>query len=205
MQEQTQVEGAVAAGTEAVAEHGAAHASHAAETIGSCVDAHGSAIGMPQLCVDWFPNQIFWLLIALVVTFLILSRVALPRIAAVLAERAGSIGNDLAAAEEFRAKAAAAEQAYDKALTDARAEANRIVAATKAEIQAELASEMDRAEAQIAAKAAEGEKAIAEIRDQAVASVTAVAKDAARDIVAAFGGSVDEAAIDAAVTQRVKG
>ena len=205
MQEQTQVEGAVAAGTEAVAEHGAEHASHAAETIGSCVDAHGSAIGMPQLCVDWFPNQIFWLLVALVVTFLILSRVALPRIAAVLAERAGSIGNDLAAAEEFRAKAAAAEQAYDKALTDARAEANRIVAVTKAEIQAELAAEMDRAEALIAAKTADGEKAIAEIRDQAVASVTAVAKDTARDIVAAFGGSVDEAAIDAAVEQRVKG
>lgn len=204
MEEETQVEGAVAAGTEAAA-HGTDAAGHAAETIGSCVDSHGSAIGMPQICVDWFPNQIFWLVVALVAIFLILSRIALPRIGAVLAERAGSISNDLAAAEEFRAKAAAAERAYDKALTDARAEANRIIAATKTEIQAELATEMQKAEAQIGAKAAESEKAIAEIRDQAVASVTAVARDTAREIVAAFGGTVEPEAIDAAVDARVKG
>jgi F-type H+-transporting ATPase subunit b len=204
MEEETQVEGAVAAGTEAAA-HGTETLPYMAEEMGMCVDADGSAIGMPQICPDWFPNQMFWLVVALVVIFLILSRIALPRIGAVLAERAGSISNDLAAAEEFRAKAAAAEKAYDKALTDARAEANRIIAATKAEIQAELATELQRAEAQISAKAAEGERAIADIRDQAVVSVTAVAKDTAREIVAAFGGTVEGDTIDAAVDARVKG
>ena len=33
---------------------------------GACVDAGGSALGMPQLCADWIPNQIFWLLVTLV-------------------------------------------------------------------------------------------------------------------------------------------
>ena len=105
------------------------------ETLSSCVDSYGSALGMPQLCTEWMGNQIFWLVITLIVIFFVLSRVALPRIAAVLAERQGPITNDIAAAEDLKSKAAAAEDAYNQALVDARAEATRIVDATKAEIK----------------------------------------------------------------------
>ena len=38
-----------------------------------------SAPGMPQLDFSTFGNQIFWLLVTLVVIYMILSRVALPR------------------------------------------------------------------------------------------------------------------------------
>jgi F-type H+-transporting ATPase subunit b len=47
--------------------------------------ALGVPPGMPQLDLGTFDNQIFWLLITLVVIYLVLSRVALPRIAAILA------------------------------------------------------------------------------------------------------------------------
>lgn len=164
-----------------------------------------SSAGMPQLDFATFGNQIFWLVVTLVVIYLILVRVALPRIGGVLAERAGSITNDLARAEELRVQAAEAEKAYEKALADARAESGRIADAARAEIQTELAAEMEKAEAQIAARVAESEKAIAAIRDEAAANVTAVARDAAREIVAAFGAKADDKAIEAAVDQRVKG
>ena len=59
--------------------------------------------GLPQLDVTTFSNQIFWLVVTLVVIYLILSKVALPRIASVLADRQGTITNDLAAAEELKA------------------------------------------------------------------------------------------------------
>ena len=91
----------------------------ATETTGavsSCVGSDGSAIGMPQLCFEWFPNQIFWLVLTLVVIFLVLSRIALPRIAAVLAERSGTITNDIAAAEMLKNKAGEAEEAYNKVM-----------------------------------------------------------------------------------------
>ena len=81
------------------------------------VAEHGaSAPGMPQLNFDHWGNQIFWLIIALAAIYFILSRVALPRIGAVLAERAGTITNDIAAAEDLKQKARDAEAAYDKAL-----------------------------------------------------------------------------------------
>lgn len=161
--------------------------------------------GMPQLDFSTWGNQIFWLVLALIAIYLILSRVALPRIAAVLAERQGTITNDIAAAEDLKSKAADAEAAYDKALLDARAEAQRIIAEAKAEMQAELDKAIEKADAQIAAQSAESEKAIAEIRAGAVESVKAVAKDTAKEIVAAMGGTADAKSITAAVTARMKG
>jgi F-type H+-transporting ATPase subunit b len=160
---------------------------------------------MPQLDFSTFGNQIFWLLITLVVIYMILSRVALPRISAVLAERQGTITNDIAAAENLKAKAVEAEAAYNKALADARIEANRIIAEAKAEIQADLDRAIATADAQIAAKTAEGEKAIAEIRASALENVTEVAKDTAKEIVAAMGGKADARSVTAAVTARMKG
>jgi len=171
----------------------------------ACVDAGGGAIGMPQLCPDWMGNQVFWLVITLVVIFLILSRIALPRIAAVLAERQGTITNDLAAAEDLKAKAAEAEEAYNKALADARSEAQKIIAAAKADIKADLDEATAKADAEIAAKAAEGEKKIAEIRAGALESVEEVAKATAGELVAAMGAKTDDKAIGNAVEARLKG
>ena len=167
--------------------------------------AEAAGPGMPQLDVTTFGNQIFWLLVALVVIYLVLSRVALPRIAGILAERQGTITNDLAAAEDLKAKAQEAEAAYDKALADARTEAHRIVAEAKAEIQSDLDSAIAKADAEIAAKAAESEKAIADIRAGAAQAVDQVAKETAQEIVSAMGGSADAAAVTAAVDARLKG
>jgi F-type H+-transporting ATPase subunit b len=160
---------------------------------------------MPQLDISTWGNQIFWLLVALVVIYFVLSRVALPRIGAVLAERSSTITNDLAAAEELKKKAVDAEKAYNEALARARAEAAKIVAEAKAEIQGDLDVATARADAEIAAKTAESEKLIAEIRAGAMESVNEVAKDTARELVAALGGKADAKAISAAVAARLKG
>ena len=180
-------------------------ATETTEAAGVCVDAGGSALGMPQLCADWMPNQIFWLIITLAAIYFVMSRIALPRIGAVLAERSGTITNDIAAAEELKNKAVEAEAAYEEALVDARAEAQKIVAEAKAEIQAELDVELQKADAEIAARTAESEKAIAEIRDGAVKSVAEVARDTAKELVAAMGGTADAKTITAAVNARMKG
>jgi F-type H+-transporting ATPase subunit b len=163
--------------------------------------------GMPQLDFSTFPNQIFWLVVTLVAIYFILSRVALPRIASVLAERQGTLTNDLAAAEDLKRQAAEAEEAYNKALADARAEAQKIAEETRAGIQAELNDAIARADEEIAAKSAESEKRIAEIQAGAMASIEEVARDVAADVVQAVapGQSVDADDLAAAVAERVKG
>jgi F-type H+-transporting ATPase subunit b len=168
---------------------------------------HGgeAAVGMPQLDITTWPNQIFWLLVTLAVIYLVLTRVALPRIGAVLAERRSTITNDLATAEELKLKALAAEKAYNEALAKARAEAAKIVAEARAEVQKDLDVAIAKADAQIANKAAESEAKIAAIREGALDAVTEVARDTAKEIVAAFGGKADARSVTAAVNARLKG
>lgn len=174
---------------------------------GTAEAEHGGT--MPQLNPDYFGNQIFWLVVALVAIWLILSRAALPRIAAILATRSGSIANDLAAAESLRVQAREAQGAHDKALADARAEAARIAAAARAEVQAGLDADLAEADRRIAAKADEGAARLRGIAAESRASVAEVARDAARAILAAMGGRPDDEALDRAVesamTERAQG
>ena len=169
--------------------------------------AQGSehAVGMPQLDFSTWPNQVFWLAVALVAIYLILTRVALPRIGAVLAERRGTIINDLGAAEDLKARAVEAEKAYQDALTSARTEAGKIVAKARADIQADLDAAIIKADADIGARTAVSEARINEIRAGAVESVSEVARDTAAEIVAVLGGKATAAAVKAAVTARMKG
>jgi len=169
--------------------------------------ANGAAPGMPQLDFSTFPNQIFWLVVTLIAIYLILTKVALPRIGSVLAERQGTLTNDLAAAEDLKRQAAEAEDAYNKALADARAEAQRIAEETRAEIQAVLADATAKADEQIAAKATESEARISAIQANATQSVEDVARDVAGDVITAVmpGQTVDAETVASAVTARMKG
>lgn len=186
---------AVAAAHGETAAHEAEAAGHAAE----------GATGLPQLDFSSFPNQIFWLVVTILVLYWVLSRVALPRIAAVISDRQGAITGDLMAAEEFKQKAKDAEAAYDKALADARSEAQKIVAANRAEIQKNLDAAIAHADAEIAARTAESEKRLAEIRASSVSDSREVARDVTAELVRSFGGVVDQAAVDQAVDNRIGG
>ncbi len=168
-------------------------------------EIEASGTGMPQLDITTFSNQIFWLVVTLVVLFYIMSRVALPRVAAVLADRRGTITSDIAAAEDYKLRAQEAEAAYNKALADARVEAQSIIDAAKAEMQEELDQQIAKANAEIAAKSSESERRIREIRDSAMEMVTQVSKDATGDIVEAFGVPAEASRIDEAVSARLKG
>jgi F-type H+-transporting ATPase subunit b len=165
----------------------------------------GEAAGMPQLDFSTWPNQIFWLLVTLVVIYLLLTRIALPRIGSVLADRKSSITNDLAAAEDLKQKALKAEKAYNEALAQARVEAGKIATKARADIQKELDAATAVADQTIGAKTAEAEKRLAEIRDGALDAVTEVAKDTAKEIVAALGGKADARSVTAAINARLKG
>lgn len=185
--------------------HEAADAAHSVAEAVAHGGGHAESAGMPQLEFAHFPNQIFWLVIALGAIYYILSKVALPRIASILADRRGRIMDDLAAAEQLKLKAQEAEDAYQKALADARAESGRIAADAKAEVQGVLDLAIAKANAEIAVKTAESGRAIDDIRAGAIESIEAVAKDTAAAIVSKLGAEADENAVAKAVNARLKG
>ena len=175
------------------------------ETLGEQNLEHAES-GMPQLDVSIYPNLIFWLVVAMVALYLIMTRIALPRIGTVLAERNDAIANDIEMAALLKRRAEEAEAAYNAALAQARDEAHRIAAGARAAIDKELSSLLAKADAEIAVRTAESEKRIGEIRESAGRSVEEVARDTAAALVdALLPGAADPAAIDAALADRLKG
>jgi len=95
--------------------------------------------GLPQLNPASYASQIFWLIVTFGLLLWLMSKVALPRVAEVLEARQEKISNDLEKAGSLKAEAEAVMQAYEKALTDARGNAQRELAKTVAAADAEAA------------------------------------------------------------------
>lgn len=167
--------------------------------------AEAASGGLPQLDFSTFGNQIFWLVLALLAVFFILSRFALPRIESILSDRQDVITDDLAEAEELNKKAKAAEEAYAQALITARSNASAIIKETKDKIDADLADAIAKADIEIAKKSEEAEAQINLIKASALEGVRSVAEDIASEIANQVGTKVTPDALAKSIQNQIKG
>ena len=138
---------------------------------------------MPQLNpLDWGP-QLIWLLITFGILYVLMLKVALPRIGAVLEARADRIAKDLAEADRLRRQTEEAIAAYEQTLAEAKQKAHAIIDEGRAKLKAESAAERARLDAELAERGAEAEKRINAAKTSAMSDVNEVAADVAADIV----------------------
>ena len=163
---------------------------------------------MPQLDpATPFAPQLIWLLITFVVMFILMWKVALPRIGQVLEARQEKISHDLDRAAKLREEAEEALKAYEAVLAEARTSAQSEIAETNAKLQKQAEEREAEVAAKIAKQLEEGESRIAAARDSAMKSVRDVAVDVARSATERLVGSApdDEAlgkAVDATLQER---
>src|SRR5690242_3816539 len=94
---------------------------------------------MPQFDPAFWAPQLFWLFVTAIALFLVMWKVALPRVDVVVADRQERIGGNLQKAETLKAEAETALAAYQKSIADARAAAQAEHAKAQASIAAETA------------------------------------------------------------------
>jgi len=138
---------------------------------------------MPQLDFGDFAPQLVWLALTFIAMYLLMARVALPRIATVLEERRDRIANDLAQADQLRRETDQAIAAYEKALADAKAKANAIAQETRDKLNDELEHERKQLEQQIAEKVEQAEAEIARTKAEALSHVEEIARDTTATLV----------------------
>jgi F-type H+-transporting ATPase subunit b len=153
-----------------------------AESTAHTEQPSGHAV-FPPFQKDTFASQLVWLTITFVLLYVLMAKVALPRVGGILATRSKHIGDDLSAAEKLKGQADAAHVAYEKELNDARARAQAIASTTR-ERQAHEAEDMrKKLEGQLNARLGAAEKSIAATRTAAMANVHTIAVDTAAAIV----------------------
>ena len=138
---------------------------------------------MPQLNpLDWAP-QIIWLVITFSILYVLMKRVALPRIGSVIEARHARIAGDIEAADKLRRETQEAIAAYEQALAEAKARAHGIAQEANNKLKSEMAAERAALDRDLAARSAEAEKRIHQAKTAALKDVNQVASDTAAEIV----------------------
>lgn len=156
--------------------------------------------GMPQLDPTKFPTQLFWIAVTFLLFFLLMWRVALPKVGRVLEDRKNRIEGDLTKAAELRAEAERVSVAYDKATADGRAQAQAIVRKVTEEMNAVAQQQQSVLAQKLAQDIQAAEARIGKGREAAMGNVAAIAGELAQAATQRLAGvSVDGATAAAAV------
>src|SRR5215216_3180231 len=91
----------------------------------------------PPFQKETFASQLVWFAIFFIVLYLVMSKLALPRIGGILEQRRARIEEDLKGAQRLREDSDAELAAYEKALADARGRAQTIANQTRDKLNAE--------------------------------------------------------------------
>jgi F-type H+-transporting ATPase subunit b len=167
--------------------------------------AHGGG-GFPPFQPDTFGSQLLWLALTFGALYLLMSRIALPRIGSILEERRDRIESDLSEANKLKGQTEAAIASYEKALADARARAQAIAGETRDQLQAESDASRRQLEAALGQRLAAAEAQIAATKATAMANVEGIATEAAAGIVERLVGAAPASgAVKDAVAAALKG
>lgn len=155
---------------------------------------------MPQLDPSSFAPQLVWLAITFILLYVLMAKLALPRIGDVLEERKKRIDGNLDKAAALRAEAETAKAAYEKALAESRAKAHALTAAAADRAHKEATARQQALAVALADQGKAAEAKIASARADALSHTQAIATDIAREAVRKLlGQDVDAATAEAAV------
>jgi len=167
--------------------------------------SEGHKGAFPPFNPHTFASQLVWLAIAFGVLYVVMAKLAIPRVGSIIENRQRRIADDLAEAQKLKEQADAAIAAYEKALADARGRAQAIANEMREKQAADAEETRRRLEAQLNGRLAEAERMITATRTTAMGNVAGIAADAAAAIVERLIGTAPgEQAVAAAVAEALK-
>jgi F-type H+-transporting ATPase subunit b len=160
--------------------------------------------GLPQLKVETYTSQLFWLVVFFIAVYTFMRFVGIPRVVAIMEERRAQVGGDIGAAEKLRLQADEARIAYEATMAEAHAGARRMLVETHERNVAALAERTSEASVGFERQVDQAIRGIEAAQTNALRSIRDVAVGLAADITAKLAGhapaadrvahAVDEAA-----------
>ena len=161
---------------------------------------------MPQLDPSSFASQLLWLTITFVIFYLVMARVALPRVSEVLETRQNRIAYDLETATSLKGEAENILAEYEASMAKAHAESQALLAQAAQERGAEAARRQEELGAKIAAQLDDAETRIDQARRAAMDNIGDIAGEVAHSATAKLIGiEPDDKAVKAALKAASEG
>jgi F-type H+-transporting ATPase subunit b len=157
---------------------------------------------MPQLDLATFPTQLVWLAITFLVLYVIMVSVGLPRVGGIIAARRARIEDDLEKAGQMKSEAEAVIAAYDKALAEARMQAQITLREVTDRLNAESAERQRKIAEELQHETAAAERRIEAAKRETLGSLREVAIEVTRAAAEKLTGSALDAGRAAAAVDR---
>ncbi len=159
----------------------------------------------PPFDQSTYGPQLFWLALSFGVLYLLMSKVALPKIGEILEVRRDRIEGDLAEAERLRQKTDQAISSYEAELAKSKAKAHEIAEDTRTTIKDELAEKRSEVEADLTKKLSIAEARIQKTKSDALLNVDEIATDTVIELVTKLNTKVSAKLASDAVAKILKG
>jgi len=184
------------------AEHGTNQVEGAAGSLAHDGASHAGAF--PPFQQENFAPQLVWLAVTFGLLYILMSRLALPRVGKIIGDREEKISSDLDASRELQTKAQAAAAANEETLRNKREEAQAIGREAQQKIAGQIAAQRVSAEKEAADRLRAAEEQIAAAKRQALSNLDQTATEAAAAILQKLTGARIDAASLAAEYNAVK-
>ncbi len=181
-----------------------APASEATEE-GHATEGKKDDVGFPQLKTETYASQLLWLFVSFTLLYVLMSKLALPRVGEVLETRRAQREGNLQRAEELQGETAKSKAAYEAALAKAQESAQEALSAAEQEIADKLSAESSTFTEHARKRIATAEQNIAKAKNDALASLADISAEISVEIVNKVAGvQVNKADAKKVVTDIMK-
>ena len=145
-------------------------------------EAYSANSGMPQLNTEFWPAQVFWLILIFSILYLIIWKIFLPRITYSVENRKSRIVNDLDEAQKLKESAEKKLKEYNKIIENSKQEAKKIIEDERKKLDQDIENKKKDFNNQIEKEITAVEKEIKDLKKTSLSNISKIASETSAEL-----------------------
>ena len=146
-------------------------------------EAYSADSGMPQLNTEFWPAQVFWLILIFSILYLIIWKIFLPRITYSVENRKSRIVNDLDEAQKLKENAEKKLKEYDEIIKKSKNEAKKIIEDSKKKLDRDIENKKQKFNIEIEEELKSVEKEIKDLKKSSLSNISNIAVQTSTEVI----------------------
>ena len=166
---------------------------------------YSAEAGMPQLDPEYWPSQVFWLVIIFITIYILISKIFIPKIKGSIDMREDKIRKDLEEAKTFKEQAELKLKEYNSLMEAAKLDVKKIISKSRQKLNNDMQIKREEIQKKIDGEISNAEKEIKKLKNDSSGKVSLISQDIVSNLVKdIFGEDLNKSSIEATVSQTIK-
>ena len=166
---------------------------------------YAAEAGMPQLDPEYWPSQVFWLIIIFLTIYILISKIFIPKIKSSIDMREDKVRKDLEEAKTFREQAELKLKEYNSLMETAKIDVKKIISKSRQKLNEDMRIKREDAQKKIDAEILNAETEIKKFKVDSFNKVNLISQDIVSNLIKdIFGEDLNKSSIEASVLQTIK-